>query len=102
MATTHSLRHSVQTTFLFVAFLWMPHLVQFFVDVDLRSLSVLPRTETGLVGILFAPLIQCSWQHLIANTPPILLLVSMLLYGYLKSRYGAVIGIWLPSRIYAI
>ncbi len=99
MATTHSLRHSVQTTFLFVAFLWLLHLLQFFVDFDLRSLGVLPRTQSGLVGILFAPLIHGSWQHLIANTPPMLLLGSMLMYGYPKSRYGAVIGIWLLSGI---
>lgn len=40
-----------------------------------------------------------SWEHIAANTLPILLLGSMLLYGYPKSRWYALIIIWLGSGL---
>jgi len=37
----------------------------------LNRLGILPRTQVGLRGILFAPLMHGTWNHLIANTIPL-------------------------------
>ncbi|MEH6468250.1 MAG: rhomboid family intramembrane serine protease, partial [Porticoccus sp.] len=66
---------------------------------DLHSLGVYPQTLTGLIGILTGPLIHGSWQHVIGNTLPLLLLGSILIYGYPKSRWWALAIIWLLSGL---
>jgi membrane associated rhomboid family serine protease len=44
-------------------------------------------------------MIHGSWQHVIGNTLPILLLGSILLYGYPRSRWWTLAIIWLLSGI---
>ncbi len=64
---------------------------------DLYNMGVYPRTQSGLPGVITAPLIHGSWEHLIGNTLPLVLLGSMLIYGYPRSRFYALAGIWLLS-----
>ena len=40
----------------------------------LNLYGIIPRTNEGLWGILFAPFLHGDWQHLIANTIPFLTL----------------------------
>jgi membrane associated rhomboid family serine protease len=37
---------------------------------------------SGLIGVIFAPLIHSSYSHLFANTAPLLILGTALVYGY--------------------
>src|SRR5205085_108651 len=41
--------------------------------------GIYPRSGAGLVGILTAPFIHSGWPHLIANTPPLLVLGALVL-----------------------
>jgi len=66
---------------------------------DLYQLGIYPQSINGLVGILTGTLIHGSWSHVIGNTLPLLLLGSILLYGYPKSRWWALFIIWLVSGI---
>ena len=67
-----------------------------------------PQTLTGLRGILLAPLIHGSFEHLIANTAPCIVLLTVLLYGYPKAArlvlpavyLGTGICVWLLARTY--
>ena len=62
-------------------------------------LGVLPRSSDGLIGILTAPLIHGSWQHVMSNTLPMLLLGSILIFGYPRSRWWSLGLIWLLSGV---
>ena len=97
MATHNPLRNSIVIATSFAALLWGLKLFEFALGVNFYELGVYPRTQSGLLGVITAPLIHGSWEHLIGNTLPLVLLGSMLLYGYPRSRFFALAGIWLLS-----
>jgi len=97
MADNNPLRKSILIAASFIALIWAVKLAEFALGLDLYQLGVLPRHQIGLWGIVTAPLIHGSWEHLVSNTLPTLLLGSMLIYGYPRSRWWAIAGIWLLS-----
>lgn len=97
MASNNPLRDSILVATSFVALIWGLKLVESVLGLDLYSMGVYPRTEDGLPGIITAPLIHGSWEHAVGNTLPLILLGSMLIYGYPRSRFWALAGIWLLS-----
>lgn len=97
MTNNNSLRNSILIATSFAALLWGLKFFEFVLGVDLYNLGVYPRTRSGLLGVVTAPLIHGSWEHLISNTLPLVLLGSMLSYGYPRSRFWALAGIWLLS-----
>jgi membrane associated rhomboid family serine protease len=55
----------------FIILIWVLEIVdQLLLQHRLNRLGILPRTQVGLRGILFAPLLHGTWKHLIANTLP--------------------------------
>lgn len=66
---------------------------------DLRALGILPRDPAGLLGVLTAPLLHGSFEHLFANTLPLLVLGTLLLYGYPRARAPALALIWALSGL---
>lgn len=68
-------------------------------DLQLARFGVLPRHGSGLFGILFAPLIHGSWSHLFANTLPLFILGTALLYGYPLAARVAIPLIYLLSGL---
>ena len=97
MENKHTLRYSILIATAFAAFIWSLKILELLPGLDFHNLGVYPRTQGGLVGVLTAPLIHGSWEHVIGNTLPLVLLGSMLIYGYPKSRFWALAGIWLLS-----
>jgi membrane associated rhomboid family serine protease len=79
--------------------LWLLKFLDWGLDLDLHRFGVYPRTASGLIGILFAPLIHGSFQHLVSNTLPLLLLGTMFYFGYPRSRLPALLLIWIGSGI---
>ncbi len=75
-------------------------------DLQLYRYSIYPREISGLRGILFGPLIHGGWNHLLANTPPLFVLGTALLYGYPRSAklvfpflyLGSGLGVWGLAR----
>lgn len=99
MADTRSLRFSMAAATAFVALIWGLYLTAFALGVDSYWLGIYPRSAGGWTGIVSAPLVHGSWEHLVGNTLPLLLLGSMLIYGYPRSRWWALAGIWLLSGL---
>ena len=64
----------------FVLLLWLIEIAdQLIFGGALDSFGVRPRTLTGLWGILWAPFLHGSFQHLIANSGPLLVLGSIVM-----------------------
>jgi membrane associated rhomboid family serine protease len=90
----------------FAALLWLIKLAELLFGLDLVPYGVYPRRLSGLVGILWAPLIHGSLPHLFANTAPLIILGTALLYGYPRSAWivlpvvyaGSSLGVWLFAR----
>ena len=83
----------------FTAALWWIRVLDEGLGWQLGALGVAPGTPAGLVGILTAPLVHGSFEHLAANTPALLVLGTLLVYGYPRSRGPALALIWLGSGL---
>lgn len=113
LRTTHSsqhdtkkLKHAFFIVLSFTALLWSIKLIEVLWSLNLPMLGVRPGQLSGLMGVLPAPLIHGSFEHLIANTPAILILGTALIYGYPRSWwvvvpvvwFGSGLGVWFTGR----
>jgi membrane associated rhomboid family serine protease len=73
-------RLAVTLALAFVALAWLLQLANW--ALDLPPLGVRPRTLAGLAGILFAPVSHAGFEHLIANTLPLVVLLTAMLHLY--------------------
>lgn len=99
MKTQISIQSSVTATVLFVTLLWCIKAAEQLFGVSFRAMGIFPQDVSGLIGVIFAPLLHGSFEHLASNTLPLLILGSILLYGYPRSRYFAIAAIWLLSGL---
>jgi membrane associated rhomboid family serine protease len=83
----------------FVAVLWIIQLFNWGLDVGPEDFGVRPRQLAGLPGILFAPLLHGGFGHLIANSPPLLVLGTTMLYLYPQSALRVLPAVYLGSGI---
>jgi membrane associated rhomboid family serine protease len=65
-----------------VFLMWAVFSFEFFWQIDLTFLGIMPRTLWGLVGVVTAPMIHGGIEHLISNTFPLLFLGSALFFFY--------------------
>ena len=84
----------------------MVKLAEYLGGFDLGRFGIYPRVAEGLAGILFAPFIHASFAHLFANTAPIIVIGSLLLYVYPRAArvllptvyLGGGLAVWLFAR----
>jgi len=59
----------------FILLIWVLEIIdQLLLRHRLNRFGIIPRTSIGLRGVLFAPLLHGTWNHLIANTVPLAVL----------------------------
>jgi membrane associated rhomboid family serine protease len=66
---------------------------------DLTTFGIWPLRIKGLKGILFSPFIHASYDHLISNSIPFLILSFALLYFYRNLAYRIFFLIYILSGI---
>lgn len=71
----------------FLLLLWAVKLVEISMELSFVEGGVYPRRWSGLIGILFSPLIHGDWKHLLDNSMPVLLLSLALFYFYRDIAY---------------
>ncbi len=69
---------------LFLILLWFIKIGEFYLHQDWYSWGILPRSISGLKGILFSPLIHGSFNHLLSNSGPLIILLTAIVYFYKK------------------
>lgn len=99
MKNTRHWLDSVKPSFYFTLLLWIIASAEELFALDLRLFTIQPGEYIGLLGVIFAPLLHGSWDHLIANSLPLLLLGSLLFYGYPISKWKTLLVVWLVSGI---
>jgi membrane associated rhomboid family serine protease len=63
----------------------------------LEQFGIRPRTEWGLLGIVFCPLLHANLQHLIANSVPLFVMLVLLLGNPEYHPGRTLASIWLAS-----
>jgi hypothetical protein len=81
----------------FTAALWAIKRAELALGLDLTRDSIYPGNPATLTGTLFAPLLHGSLRRLFANTAPMLVLGTALLYGYPKAARVALPIVYLPT-----
>jgi membrane associated rhomboid family serine protease len=99
-------RLAAKIAFGFVGVIWLIFLVNWMLGQDPEPFGIRPRQLNGLPGIVFAPLVHDGFAHIIANTPPLLVLGTAMLFLYPISAlrvlpavyFGTGIAVWLFAR----
>ena len=83
----------------FVAVLWLVLLAEWAAGEKFSALGLAPREALGLIGILGAPLVHGSVEHLVANTLPTFVLVALGMYAVPRATLKALPLIWILSGV---
>ena len=94
-----SFRLAFRIAFGFVALLWLIHGINGLLDLEPDLSGIRPREWAGLPGIFFAPLVHADFGHLIANSPPLLVLGTAMLFLYPNSALRTLPAIYLGTGI---
>jgi len=74
----------IKFVLIIVAALWVIHVLDWIIPIQLKSFGIIPRTARGLIGIVFSPFLHANIFHLIGNTIPLLVLCILLVIFYEK------------------
>jgi len=80
--------------------MWAVKLIEISLDLELYTYGIFPHKLNCLTGIITAPFIHGSYEHLISNTIPFLLLATALFYFYKEAAYKVFIFIWFFSGLW--
>ena len=83
----------------FVALLYVIELVDTLLNHRLDQEGVEPQQTDGLLGILFAPLLHGSWEHLIGNTVPLLVLGFLVLLSGVRLWLQVTAIVWIVGGL---
>lgn len=92
------LRSAALSACAFLALLWWIHLFQHFFA-EFSALALHPRSLAGSVGIFTAPLLHGSFAHLLSNSLPLLILITLSLLVVPRAAKRAFVLIWLLSGL---
>ena len=84
---------------LIVAVMWLVKIIEVSLDISLAQWGLMPHSAKGLVGIFTLPFLHGSWEHLLSNTVPILVLGTALYYCYPTLANRVLLITWLGSGL---
>lgn len=84
------------TILTFVALLYLVELIDQLTRHSLDANGIRPLEADGLWGIVFAPVLHANWQHLMANTVPLLVL------GFLMTLAGLSRFVWATAVVWVL
>ncbi len=79
----------------FVALLYLIELIDQLTGHSLDANGIRPLETDGLWGIVFAPVLHANWQHLAANTLPMLVLGFLMTLAGLSRFVWATVIVWI-------
>jgi membrane associated rhomboid family serine protease len=83
------------TILTFVALLYFIETIDYATGHSLDANGIRPLETDGLWGIIFAPVLHANWQHLGANTVPLLVLGFLMTLAGLSRFVWATVIVWI-------
>lgn len=96
-----SFRLALKIALVFIGILWTIFILDAVFGLRLGRFGLRPGSIPGLIGIVTAPLLHGSVQHLLSNTIPLLISLTATLYLYPNSSVRVIPMIWLGSGVMA-
>ena len=69
---------------IFLTIIWLIKIIEYGFEISFANFGVLPKKANGIKGIFFSPFIHKDFNHLINNSYPILVLMSIINFFYKK------------------
>ena len=85
-----------------VALMWLVKIIEVAQDIRYTRWGIFPRVWEGIVGILTAPFIHKDWQHLMSNSLPMFMLMSIMMVFYKRNRHTIFRNHYPIDRIYCM
>ncbi len=82
------------TILTFVSLLYLVELIDQLAGHSLDANGIRPLETDGLWGIIFAPVLHANWQHLMANTVPLLILGFLMTLAGISRFVWATVIVW--------
>ena len=76
------MKKSIVTALSIVSFLWIIFIFDLIIPVDFTRFGILPRSASGVKGILISPFLHLNLAHIMSNTMPLLILLTGLFFFY--------------------
>jgi membrane associated rhomboid family serine protease len=83
----------------FTLLLYLIEVINLVIPGHLDRFGIVPRSVSGLDGIVWAPLLHAGWGHLLANTLPVLIFGFLAMAGGLGQWIAVTATIWVVSGI---
>jgi membrane associated rhomboid family serine protease len=83
----------------FTLLLYVIELLDRILPANLERFGIVPRSVSGLDGIVWAPLLHTTWGHLLSNTLPVLIFGFLAMSSGLGQWIAVSATIWLISGI---
>lgn len=84
---------------LLVTLMWVVKIAEMAFSVDLTEWGLHPQTTRGLWGILTLPFLHGSWEHLLTNSVPVLVLGTTLYYCYPTLANRVMLLTWIATGV---
>ncbi|MBE7652288.1 rhomboid family intramembrane serine protease [Tenacibaculum finnmarkense genomovar finnmarkense] len=81
-----------------IVFLYVVHAISFFIPIT--KFGIIPRTFNGLIGVFASPFLHADIWHLISNTLPLIVLLTVLNFFYPKKTLSVIIFIILVGGMF--
>ncbi len=78
----HRITTSLFVPALFLLVMWLVKFSEYVFGISLSFLGIEPLKASGLPGIILSPFLHGDWNHLMANSAPIFVLIAGLYYFY--------------------
>jgi membrane associated rhomboid family serine protease len=93
------LRRAFFLALAFAGLLWLIELASLALGLHLLPFAIFPGRIDSLPGILVSPMLHGSVEHLLANTPAVVILGTALIYGYPRAARIALPVIWIGGGV---
>ena len=98
----HTILRALEFPLIILALMWVIFLIDYLFQIRLAEYGILPRNKSGLLGILFSPLLHSTkdFSHIINNSPPFLILGWTLFYFYRKIAWQILSLSWIVGGVF--
>ncbi len=92
---------SVIPALILLFFIWIMFVIDYtqVFQFNFSRLGIYPLRMNGLVGVISSPFVHASFSHLISNTVPLLIMVSMIFFFYNQIAFKSIALLWVISGI---
>ena len=94
------LRYAVTYSLVLTALPWIVQIIEVAFSLQLKQYGLQPLETNGLIGIFTMPFLHADWEHLISNTPALLLLIFGLFLFYKRGAWRMLLYLYVISGLF--